>query len=388
MKTVAQRFQEAGYRVGACAPTGKAARRIREATSLDAVTIHKLLQYPHPNERNPKTGEALRQGYPQRDRYNPLELDVVLADEYAMVNHEIHGNLVDALPPGCVLRCFGDVNQLPPIERVKALEDQSPYQKLLKQFPSVVLETIHRQGEGSGIVAAGVDILRGRGPKRADDFKVVMTDDPVNKLIDAVMEAKEDGMDFGAVDHQIISPTKKSWVGTVKLNATLQQLLNEDMPNVVKLPRHSWAEDKDTRVAVGDKVIWTQNNYELEIMNGELGIITQITELEEIVIDFGERVKSIPPMLAVTKKDGTLAYVDPRKDIDLAYAVTTHKAQGSEFKRIIYVLNKSSVFMQNCANYYTAITRARNHVTLITDQKSFFASLQKPRNMKKKGLDQ
>ena len=160
------------------------------------------------------------------------------------------------------------------------------------------------------------------------------------------------------------------------------------MPNVVKLPRHSWAEDKDTRVAVGDKVIWTQNNYELEIMNGELGIITQITELEEIVIDFGERVKSIPPMLAVTKKDGTLAYVDPRKDIDLAYAVTTHKAQGSEFKRIIYVLNKSSVFMQNCANYYTAITRARNHVTLITDQKSFFASLQKPRNMKKKGLDQ
>lgn len=388
MRMVAKHLTDAGYNVAACAPTGKAARRVKEATGIEAKTIHALLEYPHPGERNPKTGEALRQGFPQRDRHHPLEADVVLADEYAMVNHEVHGNLIDALKPGAVLRCFGDVNQLPPIEQIEALKDQSPFQKLLKQFPSVVLDTIHRQGEGSGIVAAGLDILRGRGPKRADDFKIIITEDPVNKLIDAVMEAKDAGHNFRSIECQILSPTKKSWVGTVKLNATLQQLLNEDMIKAVKVPRHSWAEDKDTRIAVGDKVIWTQNNYELDIMNGEFGIVTEITDLEEIVIDFGERVKSIPPMLAVTKKDGTLTYIDPRKDLDLAYVTTVHKAQGSEFKRVIYVLNKSSIFMQNSSNYYTAITRARNHVTLICDQKSFFGSLQKPKNFKKKGLDQ
>lgn len=390
MKQVAQALKDAGYAVVACAPTGKAARRIREATGLESMTMHRLLKYPFPGERDPKTGEALKQGFPQHDRFNPLPYDVILADEYAMVNHEVHTNLVDALPPRGCLRCFGDVNQLLPIESVAALQHESPFQKVLKTFASVRLETIHRQGEGSGIVAAGVNILKGRGPNRASDFVIKMSDKPIETLTEVVMDGLdgEPVKDYAGLDCQIITPTRKSWIGTAKLNLTLQTLLNPDMKNAVVLPRHSWAVDKNTRVAAGDKVIWTQNNYELNIFNGETGIVEDCTELGEVIINWGDRVVSVPPSLAVTRKDGTIAYVDPRKDIDLAYAVTTHKSQGSEFKYVVYILNKSCIFMQDQANYYTAITRARYGVTLICDQQSFFGSLRKPQIKVKKGLDQ
>src|SRR3972149_1054743 len=212
MKRVASVFIGAGYRVVACAPTGKAARRIKEATGLESMTIHRLLQYPFPGERHPKTGEALRQGYPQKDRYNPLEYDVVLADEYAMVNQEVHSNLVDALPAKGMLRCFGDVHQLPPIEPIKINRDESPFQYVLKHFGSMKLERIHRQDEGSGIIAAGIAILKGKGPKRASDFEIKMTDRPVEALSNFVLDMKDKGTDFGKLMYQIITPTKKSWV--------------------------------------------------------------------------------------------------------------------------------------------------------------------------------
>ena len=388
MKQVAHALQTAGYRVVACAPTGKAARRIREATGLESMTIHRLLRYPFPGERDAKTGESLRPGFPQHDRFNPIPYDIVLADEYAMVNHEVHSNLVDALPARGCLRAFGDVNQLSPIESIVTMQAESPFQKILRTFPNMRLETNHRQGEGSGIIAAGFDILKGRGPKRTSDFNIKITDKPVETLTDVIMEGLDLGFDFRTLDYQVITPTRKSWVGTAKLNLTLQMLLNPDMKGAQVLPRHSWAIDKNTRVAAGDKVIWTVNNYDLNIFNGETGIIEECTELGEIIINWGDRTVCVPPSLAVTRKDGSLAYVDPRKDIDLAYAVTTHKSQGSEFKQVIYVLNKSCIFMQDSANYYTAITRARNAVTLICDQQSFFAALRKPQPKAKKGLDQ
>lgn len=389
MRKVARELRKAGYRVVACAPTGKAARRIREATGLEAMTIHRLLEYPYPGERDAKTGEPKRPGFPQRDRYNPLEYDVVLADEYAMVNHEVHANLVDALPRNGCLRAFGDMHQLPPIENSAILAETSPFQKLLKTFAGVRLERIHRQGEGSGIVAAGAAILVGKGPQRRDDFAITITEKPIDALSDLVLEALDQGIDFRTLQHQIITPTRKSWVGTAKLNVTLQQLLNPQLKQATPVPRHSWALDKDTKIAIGDKVLWTQNNYELNIMNGDTGIVEDITDVEEFVINWGDRTIAVPPQLSVTRKDGTLAYIDPRKDLDLAYAVTTHKSQGSEYQHVVYILNKSSSFMQERSNYYTAITRARKHVTVITDQSSFFNALKLARPAsKKKGMDQ
>lgn len=371
MRAVGEALTQAGYVVVACAPTGKAARRIQEATGLPAVTQHKLLEYPHPGERDEKTGKALTPGEPKRDRQNPLDCDVILADEYAMVNNEIHRNLIDALPRGGSLRCFGDVNQLGPIELNKTLMlKPSPFKTILEKFDSVMLDTVHRQDEGSNIITNANAILQGRMPRTYPDFKVVMTREPVGTLRSFVINAREEGLDFMQSENQIIVPTNKTFVGAIKLNILLQSILNRQ-PNAryVELPRHKWHSDKKYRVTIGDKVMFTSNNYDLEVMNGELGRIVDISEeYDEIVIDFGDRVVSVPPQLPTINKRGEEVMYDPRRDIDLAYAITTHKSQGSEYNHVVYVINRSSSFILERANIYTAITRAKERVTLITDQ--------------------
>ncbi|NJL53748.1 AAA family ATPase [bacterium] len=375
MKIVFDKYIHAGYRVVMCAPTGKAAKRIHEATGIPAMTIHRLLEYPHPGERDEK-GKPLSTTVPKRDRNNPLEYNVVLADEYAMVNTEVHRNLIDALPRAGVLRAFGDINQLPPIEPGNR-EMPSPFSQMLKNFDGVVLGTIHRQGEGSGIVSNGNLILKGQMPKRLSDFTFTITDDPVTSLREHVLSCDKD---FGKMDAQIISPTNKGRVGVIELNNTMQRLYKpENVQRGLLLPRHKWDVKKAYRIGVGDKVIWTQNNYDLEIFNGETGVVVEITDLDEIAIDFGDRVETVPPEVNTVKRDGTLGTYDPRKDLDLAYVVTTHKSQGSEYQDVIYVLNRSSVYIQNRQNFYTAITRARKSAHLITDKFSLGYSVQHKR---------
>ena len=379
MRIVHAMLTQHGYRVVLCAPTGKAAKRIQEATGLLAMTIHRLLEYPRPGDRDEKTGKTLSTTTPRRDRNHPIDYDVVLADEYAMVNTEVHRNLIDALPRGGVLRAFGDVNQLPPIESFNKNQDKpSPFMEMLSRWNGIVLNQIHRQGEGSGIVSNGKLILEGRAPKRTDDFTLKITDYPVQEVRDYVQGGLEPyeftapndpELDLSLTTNQIIVPTNKGKVGAVELNLVIQRLFKPNAPKEgVKLPRHRWDEKKEYYVVPGDKVIWTQNNYDLEVFNGETGIVKEITEYDEIIIDFGDRVLPIPPEVATVNKQGVAVMYDPRKDLDLAYVVTTHKAQGSEFDNVLYVLNKSSSFIQSRHNFYTAITRARKHVHLITDK--------------------
>lgn len=383
MRLVHEMLTKNGYNVVLCAPTGKAAKRIQEATGIPAMTIHRLLEYPRPGERNPKTGQALMSGVPKRDRFNPLDQDVVLADEYAMVSTEVHRNLVDALPRGGVIRVFGDINQLPPIEQNKQLKAKpSPFATMLDKFDSVTLTAIHRQEEGSGIVANGALILKGQLPKRLDDFSLKFTDYPVMALREFTLAALNDGIDYSSTAHQIISPTNKGWIGTAELNNMLQRLFHKnDLSKSLELPRHEWDKYKKYRVDVGDKVIWTQNNYELEVFNGETGIVKEVTEYGEVVIDFGDRVLSIPPLLEALNRWNKTVQYDPRRDIDLAYCVTTHKAQGSEYQHVTYVLNRSTQFLQCRPNLYTAVTRARKRVHVITDQYSLTTSVSRKRSL-------
>ena len=377
LRMVHEALEAAGHNVVLCAPTGKAAKRIQEATGIEAMTIHRLLEYPRPGEIDQKTGKPLVTTDPKRDRSNPLEQNVVLADEYAMVNHEVHSNLVWALPRGGVLRTFGDVNQLPPIESNRALQDKpTPFADLLKKFDGVTLGTIHRQGIGSGVVLNGAKILKGRIPSRLEDFTMDITQQPIEKLREYVMWSMEEGIDFRSIDHQILTPSNKTWVGVHKLNATLQLILRPEIDGWLDLPRHKWDESNPIRVREGDKVIWTENNYDLAIMNGESGVVEEVTEYGEIIIDFGDRIVTVPPSMETTKRDGTLAHYDPRKSLQLAYAITTHKAQGSEYRHVVYVLNKSTLFTQGRHNFYTAVTRAREHVHVISDQRSLSASVQ------------
>lgn len=371
-----------GYSVAACAPTGKAAKRIKEATGIAAETIHRLLEFPRPGERDPKTGRALDVTLPKRCRALPLEHDVVLVDEYAMVNHDLHRQLLDALKPGASIRMFGDVNQLPPIEKSKALNAQpSPFEDVLKRFTGITLETIHRQGEGSGIVTNGARILSGFPPRRTDDFQLHVTDRPHDALMELLAQAQDKQIDYTILDNQIIVTMNKSWVGTYKINAILQQTFRTEMDGWYDLPRHPWDAELPVRIHVGDKVVCTQNNYAigsntdtLGMFNGEVGIVQEIGEFGEVLIDLGDRVVNVPPILVV--EWGEKQYTSyPQKDITLAYALTTHKCQGSEYKNVIYIINKSAYYMLNRKNFYTAITRAREAVSVITDQKALAQSL-------------
>ncbi len=379
IKIVYNSLIEAGYNPVIAAPTGKAAKRIREATQAPAQTIHMLLQYTRPGDIDEKTGKPIGTTYPRRDRQNPIDFDHVLVDEYAMVNHELHRNLIDALPPGCRLLVFGDVSQLPPIENIpKYAAMATPFKAALEKFDGVKLAQVHRQSEDSMVLLNAQRINGGYGPKTgSDDFKVTVTDRPVEALIDAVMKA---GDTFSKLDSQVITPTNKSWIGTEALNQQLQMMLMDNDRPTVKLDRHKWAKS-ELAVGVGDKVIMTKNYYELVgddgsvgLFNGEVGIVQELGEYGELVIDFDGRIVVVPPVIQVAFEN-RVSVVHPHRDLELGYAITTHKAQGSEYQNVIYVMNKSAMFNLNRKNFYTAVSRARKTVHVITDMRSMSTAL-------------
>lgn len=406
-----EHFQKEHIGVVLAAPTGKAARRIKEATGIDAVTIHKLLEYNRPGERDPKTGKPLDVTQPKRDRSNPLYYRVVIVDEYAMVNHELHNNLLAALPSGGCIRAFGDIHQLPPIESYKVTDSKNvradtPFEKVIKMPHSVVLENVYRQGEGSNVLDAANKIRKGHTPpinQDLGDFYIKITDKPLDILRAHVKEMLEKGVDYRAIQNQIITPTKKSWVGTQRLNGMLRSILNPRPEQQIELVRHLWDKDKCT-VGIGDKIVCTSNTYDMrpyferfsewtedmvpmmesyipcpptkQMLNGETGIITQIYPDGGMDIDFGDRIVELPASYEEywSQKDMVID-VSPQRDIDLAYALTTHKCQGSEFEQICYVLNKSAQYVQSRQNLYTAVTRARSKALVITDQSSIRVSI-------------
>lgn len=361
---------DAGYSVALAAPTGKAAKRIKEATGIQARTFHRLLEFTSPGEPDPKTGKPRWVSVPQRDRQNPLEYDVVIGDEYAMVNKELHGDIVGAIPAGGRLLTFGDVNQLPPIEEGANAKTPSKFSEILTKFGGITLETIHRTGAGSGIASNGSRVLRGLAPVRQPDFGVTITNQPVQEVLELV---RADVEAFRSLDCQVITPTNVSWVGSYKLNVAIQSLMQPYSKGWLQLARHEWQEKLPVRIRVGDKVVINKNLYSISandgtmgVFNGETGIVKDITEWGEIEVDLGDRIVIIPPVQVITVGDHART-IYPHREISLAYALTTHKCQGSEFERVIYVMAKSQLLMLNRYNLYTGITRARNRVHVVSD---------------------
>lgn len=411
IRLIHEYFSERYIGVVLCAPTGKAARRIKEATGIDAITIHKLLEYNRPGERDEKTGKPLDLTKPKRDRTNPLTQKVVIVDEYAMVNHELHNNLLAALPSGGCIRAFGDIHQLPPIEEYRITDksgrnEVTPFQKLIARPHSVVLKKVYRQGEGSAVLMAADKIRKGHTPpinENLGEFYIRVTDRPLEALKMHVRQMLDEGIDYGKIENQIITPTRKTWTGTQRLNGVLRSILNPSPAQTVQLERHKWDKDSVT-VGVGDKVVCTSNTYDMrpyferfeewtqdmvpimnsyipcpptkQMLNGETGIVTQIYPDGGLDIDFGDRICEVPVVYQEywSQKD-TVIDVSPMRDIDLAFALTTHKCQGSEFQQICYVLNKSALFVQSRQNFYTAITRARKRAFVLADQRSIQTSV-------------
>lgn len=388
MKAVYDGFVARGKTILPCAPTGKAAKRIREVCDIPAKTIHAALEYPRPGEVDQKTGKPLVSTDPKRDHRNPLAENIILADEYSMVNVEVHRNLFDAVRSGGLIRVFGDSHQLQPIESFKKkngdkAKPKSSFLSIMDRFPGTMLTTIHRQDEGSSIIENGHRILKGMMPKRADNYRFHMTDKPNEWIMDYFIDHQPDMPDFKSINNQIITPTNVGWTGTRALNATIQELSHSPEDEYTELDRHPWDKDEKRRGAqylrlyVGDKVIFTANNYTLGVFNGETGIVRSWAEFGEIEIDFGDRVLVIPPAVEVVGYDERVSVVNPQKDIDLAYAITTHKSQGSEYESVMYIINASRQFMLNRNNFYTAQSRARQTVDLVCDQKSLWASVSK-----------
>jgi exodeoxyribonuclease V alpha subunit len=400
IREVYKRLTAAGYDVAVCAPTGKAAKRITEATGIQAVTAHRLLEYPYPGERDPKTGQPLTSSDPKRRNSFPLDQRVVLGDEYMMVKHELHRNLLNALPRGGCICMFGDTHQLAPIEENKRVaEMQPPFEEMLEKFDGFTLTTQHRQKEGSGRIPAPSDVCTRK-----------ITRQPVQEITDFCVEhlcSDDDAApNFNSIDHQIIVPGRKTWVGTFKLNKTLQSIYHpESIRDGFVLPRHQWDQENQVSISVGDKVIWTENSYDLRsypdrfdgydsktneyydwfppsprdyILNGESGVITSIEPEGGFTIDVGDREVFIPASyLEYSQRARRIVPVDPRTRLDLAYAITTHKAQGSEYRSVIYVLNKSAGYNMSRRNFYTAMSRAKEATHLITDAESLQLSIRR-----------
>lgn len=343
-------LEDRGLVVELCAPTGRAAARIREATGHRARTVHRLLGYGHPDPNDPDD-----ESIPERGRGSPVPADVILVDESSMLSEDLYRNLVDSLRRGAAIRFFGDINQLPPVN-----SQQSPFKRILNKFPKVVLTKNFRSTDG--IVKAAQAIIRGQMPRANERFSMIKVPHQ-NGLMVLAKFITPDMID--PKKSQVIVPTRVGKLGTIVINAYMQERLNPG--NKMLSIDYDIGEENEHRIRLkpNDKILWTKNDYNLNLMNGMIGRVVDIDDLSgALVCEFEGVDYMIPAFLEGydSIKRASFQY-DPRRYIDLAYAITTHKSQGSEFDKIVLMLNYSKVM--NKQNFYTAVTRGRHHVTVL-----------------------
>lgn len=352
-----------GRKIALCAPTGRAAKRIQELTGIPAKTVHRLLEFPKPDDDD--WGE-IDPSEPKRNRQNPLEEAIIIVDEASMIAPTLYGQLIDALPRYGCIRFFGDNNQLPPIE-----EGEPPFIKILKERPMVELHRNYRSEDH--IVSNAMLILRGLIPRRNDRFEIIYTEWPTKYLTDFIKGEQS----FAGPNRQIITPTRKGNYGTAKINPVLQLRFNKHRGGL-RCDRFDPDEAKLV-VKPGDKFLWIKNDYKLEVFNGELGTIGWIDEEEGTLgLDLPDRHVIVPPVVKTYSwYHSSIIEYDPRRQIELGYSITTHKAQGSEFETVIYCISRGQAFLLNRRNFYTAITRAKGHVIIIADRRAMYMSLRR-----------
>ena len=331
-----------GVRILLAAPTGRAAKRLSEASGLEAKTIHRLL------EVDPRTG-----GF-KRGPDHPLECDLVVIDEASMVDVWLMGSLARAIPDAAALLMVGDVDQLPSVGPGQVLADLIAS----GMVPVAALSEIFRQAAASRIITNAHRVNRGALPDlgRAapdSDFHFVPAEDPpsaVARIIDLVKTRIPRGFGLDAVrDIQVLCPMSRGGAGARALNVDLQAALNgEAMPKVAKF---GWT------FAPGDKVMQIENDYDREVYNGDIGCIATIDE------EAGE--------LTVRFDDRDVAYGFGELDaLVLAYAATIHKAQGSEYPAVVIPLLTQHYAMLQRNLLYTGITRGRRLVVLVGSRRA------------------
>ena len=322
--------------IALCAPTGRAARRITESTGHAASTIHRLI------EADP----ARRFG---RNAERPLEVDLVIVDEVSMVDTLLMKGLLDALPAEAGLVLVGDVDQLPPVGPGQPLADMIASGRVAV----FRLEEIFRQAAQSGIVQGAHSVIAGRMPafrsaESPDCFgiRAVDVEDATDKLVQLVSLRIPERFEFDPVDDiQVVAPVNRGPAGTRALNERLQRMLNPAPPAVL--------EKGGTVFSVGDKVMQTENDNAREVYNGDIGRIVAVdTRARLIDVKFDHK---------------TLLYgFDDLDQLVLAYAVTVHKAQGSEYQAVVLLLLRAHGRMLRRQLLYTAMTRAKRLLVVVT----------------------
>lgn len=332
------------------APTGRAARRMAEATGLPAQTIHRLL------EVNPGTGGFLRK------EDNQLATDLLVIDEASMVDVPLLHSVLRALPEPAALLLVGDVDQLPSVGPGSVLRDLIDSQSI----PVVRLIEVFRQAAGSRIITNAHRINQGLLPEPhtgsdLTDFYFIEREDPgaiTATLLEVVRNRIPTRFKLDPIrDVQILTPQNRGSLGVRELNNVLQEALN---PAAEGVP---WIEKFGIRFRRGDKVLQTRNNYDKDVFNGDVGWITALDELEqELTIDFDGR--------AVVYDFGELDEVVP------AYAMTVHKSQGSEFPAVVIPLAVQQYILLQRNLLYTAITRGRKLVVVIGQSRALRIAIQ------------
>jgi exodeoxyribonuclease V alpha subunit len=328
-----------GRRVLLCAPTGRAAKRLSEATGADAQTIHRLLEY------NPATN-AFARGV-----HTPLEADVVLVDEASMLDLLLGDSLLGAVPDRATLVLVGDIDQLPPVGAGPLLRE------LLESeiCPVVRLQQVFRQAQRSAIVRAAHDIQHGLRPtptpphEHGDgDLFVIRASEPeaiTRRLLEVLERMRAAyGLDPKR-DVQVLSPMRKGALGTERLNELLQHALNPS-----PMPAGTGA-----RMRHGDKVMQLKNDYDREVFNGDLGEVVEAAA-ENVSVEIAGRKVHYDR--------------DALDALSLAYASTIHKVQGSEFPAVVVLLHASHFVLLSRALLYTAITRAKRLAVILCEDRA------------------
>ena len=363
INTIIQYFESEGMDICLAAPTGRAAKRMSETTGYEAKTIHRMLEL--------SGGMEERAGF-ERNEQNPLETDVIIIDEMSMVDISLMHNLLKAVVAGTRLILVGDVNQLPSVGPGCVLKDI-----IDSHACNVVrLNRIFRQASESDIIVNAHKINRGEEvvlDNKSRDFFFLKRYDAnviISICIQLIQQKLPKYVNAAPSDIQVLTPMRKGLLGVERLNTILQQYLNP--PD----PKKAEREHGQMVFREGDKVMQIKNNYQAEweirsrynipmekglgVFNGDMGIVREINGFSET--------------LTVEYEEGRMVEY-PFKELDqleLAYAITIHKSQGSEYPAVITPLLTGPRMLMNRNLLYTAVTRARKCVTLVGDEKAFY----------------
>lgn len=363
INTIIRYFEREGYDIFLAAPTGRAAKRMSETTGFEARTIHRMLELNGGME-----GDA---GF-MRNEQNPLETDVIIIDEMSMVDISLMNSLLKAVVAGTRLILVGDVDQLPSVGAGSVLKDIIES----RLFHTVELKKIFRQAGTSDIIVNAHKINHGEqvslDNKSMDFFflKRYDADKIINVTLQLIVQKLPKFVDASTYDIQVLTPMRKGLLGVERLNSILQGYLNP--PDKKKREK----EHGSTMFREGDKVMQIKNNYQLEweikskyglaidkgmgIFNGDTGIIEEINDYAEtFTISFDEgRMVEYPYKLL--------------DELELAYAVTIHKSQGSEYPAVVIPLLSGPRMLMNRNLLYTAVTRAKKCVTIVGNDETFY----------------